>query len=303
MPHHSRLIHSPLRGVIHVLAAVLIFACMDAAGKYLMTKYNVPLVAAIRYGLNLILLLAIFAPKHGATLWQTRRTSLVILRGVALAAATFFMGLALQRMPVGETVAIIYLQGFGVMLAAGYFLRERISLVGWLAAIGGFIGVVLIARPGGALAPMGVAFALLTASVSVVYILLSRVLASSESTVAMLFYLAVVGVIFFVVMASFQQNSFAFSATDLALLFFVGAGSLAGHFLLTSAYRYAPASFLATFNYFHIALAVLLGWLIYDHVPDAPALIGMAFIATSGAALALYAHFKSTKPTPTEEQR
>lgn len=295
MPSQTRLSHSPLRGVAHVLAAVLIFACMDASGKYLMSKYNVPLVAAIRYGLNLILLLALFAPRNGAKLWQTHRTTLVILRGAALAAATFFMGLALQRMPVGETVAIIYLQGFGVMIAAGWFLKEKISLVGWLAAIAGFAGVVLIARPGGALAPIGVVFALLTAAVSVVYILLSRVLASSESTMAMLFYLAVVGAIFFTVMAGFQDNSFAFSATDLALLFFIGAGSLAGHFLLTSAYRYAPASFLAPFNYFHIALAVLLGWLVYDHVPDGWALLGMGLIAISGAALALYTHVTSAK--------
>lgn len=264
-----------------------------------MTKYNVPLVAAIRFGLNLILLVAIFAPKHGAELWQTRRTLLVVLRGASLATATFFMGFALQRMPVGETVAIIYLQGFGVMLAAGYVLKERISPVGWIAAIGGFVGVVLIARPGGALAPLGVVFALLAALISVVYILLSRVLASSESTMAMLFYLAVAGVLLFTVLAGFQQNSFAFTATDLSLLLFLGAGSLAGHFLLTSAYRYAPASFLAPFNYFHIAIAVMLGWLVYDHVPDGWAILGMGLIATSGAVLALYTHLTSSQPVAT----
>lgn len=272
---------------------------MDAAGKYLMTKYNVPLVAAIRYGLNLVLALAVFAPRHGAVLWRTHRTPLVILRGAALAVATLFMGLALQRMPVGETVAIIYLQGFGVMIAAGWFLKEKISVVGWLAAIAGFAGVVLIARPGGELHPLGVIFALLAAAVSVVYILLSRVLASSESTMAMLFYLAVIGVIFFTVMAGFQDNSFAFTTTELALLFFLGAGSLAGHFLLTSAYRYAPASFLAPFNYSHIALAMVLGWLVYDHVPDGWAILGMGLIATSGAVLALYTHLTSSQPVAT----
>jgi drug/metabolite transporter (DMT)-like permease len=96
---------------------------------------------------------------------------------------------------VGEAVAIIYLQMFGVMIAAGYFLRERITAFGWIAAAIGFTGVLLIARPGSALDPVGVAFALLAAAISVTYILLSRVLASTESTLAMLFHVALAGTV------------------------------------------------------------------------------------------------------------
>ncbi|NJM30926.1 MAG: EamA family transporter [Rhizobiales bacterium] len=96
--------HAPLKGILLVLTAVLLFAAMDTAGKYLVTKFNVPLVAAVRYGINLVLLAALMAPLHGKALWQTRRTGLVALRGMSLAAATFFAGLALQRLPVGEMV-------------------------------------------------------------------------------------------------------------------------------------------------------------------------------------------------------
>ncbi len=291
-------IHSPLRGILLILLAVLLFACMDTAGKYLMTKYSVPLVASVRYLINLSLLTMLMAPRHGPALWKTRRTGLVALRGVALAFATFFAGLALQRMPVGEAVSIIYLQGFGVMLAAGYFLKERISPAGWIAAAVGFAGVLLIARPGGALAPLGVLFALVCASVSVVYVLLSRTLASTETTMAMLFHVAVAGALLFGVMLLFNWQSFSFTLFDLGLLLFIGVASLAGHFLLTSAYRLAPASMLAPFNYFHIAFAVIAGWLVYAHVPDGWALIGMAMIAASGAAIALHSHF--AKPTTVE---
>jgi drug/metabolite transporter (DMT)-like permease len=131
----------PLRGIMLVLLACTLFACMDTAGKYLMTKFSVPLVASVRYGLHLIILTALMAPRHGQALWKTQRTRLVLLRGVSLSVATLFSGLALQLMPVGETVAIFYLQGFGVMLAAGYFLGERVSIVGWTGAIVGFAGV------------------------------------------------------------------------------------------------------------------------------------------------------------------
>ncbi|MFN0193724.1 MAG: DMT family transporter [Aestuariivirga sp.] len=273
-----------------VLVAVALFACMDSAGKYLVTKFNVPFVAAVRYAINLLLLTALMAPRHGEALWATRRTGLVFVRGLSLAVATFFAGLALQRMPVGETVAILYLQGFGVMIAAGYFLKERIAVFGWIAAAIGFAGVLLIARPGGALDPIGVFFALICAAVSVIYILLSRLLAPTESTMAMLFHVAIWGSVFYGLMLPFSWRGHTYEPIDLVLLAFMGVASLAGHFLFTSAYRFAPASMLAPFNYFHIAFAVLLGWLIYAHVPDGLAFTGMAMIALSGAAVALHTH-------------
>jgi drug/metabolite transporter (DMT)-like permease len=290
--------HAPLKGILLVLLAVLLFATTDTAGKHLMTKYNVPLVAAIRYGLNVAILLLLVAPKQGAALWHTHRTKLVLVRAVALAFATFFAGLALQRMPVGETIAILYLQGFGVMLAAAWFLGERVSWVGWIGAIVGFSGVLLIARPGGALDPLGVTFALICAAVSVAYILLSRSLAATETTMAMLFHVAITGTVLFCLLLPFHWQAYDFTPLDLALLLVMGTGSLAGHFLLTSAYRFAPASMLAPFNYFHIALAVIAGWLVYSHVPDRWALLGMAMIAVSGAAIALHTHL--TKPVAVE---
>jgi drug/metabolite transporter (DMT)-like permease len=287
--------HSALKGIALVLCAVMVFVTMDSASKYLMTKFNVPLVAAARYGVNLLLLCLLMLPRHGTDLWKTKRTGLVVVRGLSLAAATLFAGLALQRMPVGETIAILYLQGFGVILAAGYFLKERVSLVGWLAATIGFIGVLLIARPGSSLDPVGVVFALLCAAVSVVYVLLTRALNKTESTMALLFHVGLAGSICFIVMAIYAWQWFDFTWFDLALMAYMGAAALAGHFLFTSAYRYAPASLLAPFNYFHIALAVVVGWLMFNHVPDNITLIGMAMIAIGGVAVAVHAHLSQAK--------
>lgn len=288
-------IQSPLRGIMLILLACALFACMDTAGKYLMTKFSVPLVASVRYGLHLIFLTALMSPRYGQTLWKTQRTGLVVLRGVSLSVATLFSGLALQLMPVGETVAIFYLQGFGVMLAAGYFLGERVSIVGWIAACVGFTGVVLIARPGSDLAPLGVVFALICASVSVVYVLLSRLLSTTESTMSMLFYVALAGTFVFGTLLLFHWQRYVYSWFDIALLVFMGAAALSAHFLFTAAYRYAPASMLAPFNYFHIALAVIMSWLVYNHVPDGFALLGMAMIAAAGAAIAVHSHVTKAK--------
>ena len=76
---------------------------------------------------------------------------LVFLRGLCLALASLTMGLALRLMPVGETVAIVYLSPFAVMLLAIPLLGERVGPLGWTCAAVGFLGVLLIVRPGGGL--------------------------------------------------------------------------------------------------------------------------------------------------------
>jgi drug/metabolite transporter (DMT)-like permease len=284
-----------LRGILLVLLAAVLFSFMDTIAKQLMTKFSVPLVMTVRYGLNLFLLVALLTPRHGRALWKTNRTALVVVRGASLGLASFFAGLALQRLPVGEAVAIFYLQTFGVLLASGYLLGERVGLAGWIAALIGFAGVLLIARPGGALEPLGVLFAVICAGVSVVYVFLSRSLAKTESTMAMLFYVAVAGSCMFGLLLSFNWHTYTFTWLDMALLFFMGAASLTAHFLFTAAYRYAPASILAPFSYFHIAFAVLLSWIVYNHIPDIWALTGIAMIAVAGAGIATYTHLTTRK--------
>jgi drug/metabolite transporter (DMT)-like permease len=285
------------RGALLILTAVLIFACMDTVGKHLMTRFNVPLVATARYGVNLMLLLILAGPSKGTSLWKSKQTALVVLRGISLAFSSLFAGLALRQMPVGETVAILYLAPIIVVLLAGRFLGERVGLPAWLAAAAGFAGVIMIARPGSGLSTLGVFFALLGASTSVVYVMLSRSLAKTETTLAMLFHAAVSGFILFGCMMPWYWIGPIFEPLDYALLFFMGAASLAGHYLFTAAYREAPASLLAPVNYFHIGWAVLLGWLAFNHVPDFWAFLGMITIALAGVAVAIQMHFAKRQQT------
>jgi drug/metabolite transporter (DMT)-like permease len=197
-------------------------------------------------------------------------------------------------MPVGETIAILYLAPIIVVLLAGRFLNEKVGLIGWLAAAVGFAGVLLIARPGSGLSTLGVLFALSGAATSVVYVMLSRHLASTETTTAMLFHTGLAGLILFSCMMPWYWTGPAFTGQDYVLLAFMGVASLAGHYLFTLAYREAPASLLAPVNYFHIGWAVLLSWLVFDHMPDSYAMIGIALIATAGVAVALRSHYTKT---------
>src|SRR3546814_17900348 len=102
-------------------------------------------------------------------------------------------------MPVAEATAIVFLSPMLVVLMAGPVLRERVGMSGGLAAVAGFIGVLLIARPGGGLDCVGVMLDLCAPTANAVYQLLSRMLASTERTMTLLFFLSLIGAPFFLV--------------------------------------------------------------------------------------------------------
>lgn len=282
-------IGNPLKGVALVIAATFLFAAADTIGKHLAMLYAVTMVLAVRYLVNLALVTLVMGPRHGAALWQTRRTGLVIVRSLCLALASISMLMALRVMPVAETVAIIYITPVLVMLVSGTILGERVSPLGWLGAALGFAGVLLIARPGSGLDPWGVALSLMNATLATGYHILTRVLTRTETTMAMMFHTALVGAVVFVGLALVLRTETLPTATDAGLMFLLGALATAGHLLFTSAYREAPASILAPVNYMHIAFATALGWLVFRQVPDLFGFLGMAAIAAAGLLAAVRA--------------
>jgi len=278
----------PVRATLLCLSALLLFAGMDTTTKYLTAHFEAPVIVAARYIGNLSLMLLFMLPRRaGVEMVRTTRTGLVWVRAGCLACASLLVALALGRMPVAETTAIMYLAPTLVALAAGPFLGERIGLRGWSAVAVGLAGVLLIARPGGGLALVGVALALGAAVMNTIYQLLSRTLAASEQTFALLFYSAVMGTLVFGGALPWFWIGRAPSLTEAALLASLGVLGGLGHYLFTAAFRYAPASMLAPMSYLQLLWAGLLGWLVFGHVPDAPTLLGMAIISAAGVIVAL----------------
>jgi drug/metabolite transporter (DMT)-like permease len=260
---------------------------MDATTKYLAARYNVPLVVAIRYITHCVLMIALLAPNHGRKLVQTKRTGLVLIRAASLTIASLFMGLALQRMPVAETTAIVFLGPMLVVLLAGPVLGERIGMHGWIAAIIGFVGVLLIARPDSGLDATGTLFAFCAVGALVVYQLLSRMLVSTEQTFALLFYTALIGSVVYGIFLPWTWHGPAPKIWEILLFLSMGITGGLGHFLYTAAYRHATAPLLAPMNYLQLLWAGLLGWLVFNHVPDMLSVIGICVITASGAMISI----------------
>lgn len=272
----------PLKGVALVVAATALFAVADTVGKHLAMLYAATLILAARYSVNLALVTLTMWPRHHGALWRTHRTALVIVRGLCLALSSITMLLALRVMPVAETVAIIYITPVLVMLTSATLLGEKVSPLGWVGAGLGFAGVLFIGRPGSGLDPWGIAFAVTNALLATGYHVLTRVLARTESTMALMFHTALVGALLFIGLSLALGVPALPSAFDAGLMLALGGLATLGHLLFTTAYREAPASTLAPVNYMHIAFATLLGWAVFHQLPDVLGFVGMSLIAGAG---------------------
>jgi drug/metabolite transporter (DMT)-like permease len=279
------------------MLGVLLFACMDSITKYLVAHYDVPLVVAIRYIVNCLLMVVLLTPSQGKRLVQTQRTGLVLIRALCLAAASLFIGLAFQRLPIAEATGILFLSPLLVVLVAGPILGERVGALNWVAAIAGFSGILLIAHPGSGIDLLGTVFALCAVVMTAAYQLLSRILASTERTIPMLFYAALIGAIGYGLFMPWSWGGPV--PTPIQVLLFLGSGALAGlgHFLFTTAHRDAPASLLAPMMYTQLVWAGLLGWIVFGHVPESMSIIGMCIVAASGTMVAVKSHMSRRMPT------
>jgi drug/metabolite transporter (DMT)-like permease len=276
-----------LRGALFALAGAFLFACMDTSIKYLAALYPAPVIVGVRYVVLVLLMLAVLAPTQGMGLVRTRRTGMALLRAGCLASGSLFFALALQRLPVAEATAILFLSPLIVVVLARPVLGERVGALGWGATLAGFAGVLLLVRPGASLEAGGIMLAGAAAVATAMYQLLSRVLASTETTLALLFYTALVGAIAFGPAAAWLWQGPVPAPLLCALFVAVGVLGGLGHFLFTAAHRLAAASTLAPVLYAQLVWAGMLGWLAFGHVPDAASIAGMGVIAGAGALAAI----------------
>lgn len=279
----------PGLGILLILCAGLMLSTQDAFAKTLASVYPVLLVACLRYLAQSVLMLALFAPSLGVVgLVRTRRPLLQLARGLSLVAVTLLFYSGLRYIPLGEATAVIFLAPLVVVLLSVFWLKEHVSLGVWLAVGGGLLGVLLIVRPGGALFTPASLLPLAAAFCFGFYQLITLRLSSTDNPATSNFLSALVGTLCTAVLLPWTWQMPA--PLDMALMFALGAIAMTGHMLLTHAYRFASPASLAPFTYGQILLATLIGALVFDHLPDAWAILGMAVIILSGAALAWQRH-------------
>ena len=279
-PRGSR---AQLAGIGLVLGACACFTALDTTTKAI--SASVPLLMALwfRYAFQAVATTAIVLPWRGWSVLRTRHLPFQVLRGVLLLVSSFMAFTSLKFMPVGEFTAIIMIGPLVVTLLAATMLKERVSMLRWALTAGGFIGTLIIIRPGGA----GFGWASLLPLCCVVtntsFQLLTSKLARTEDPVTMHLYTGWVGALIASLALPFVWEELPHWGWWVGLCL-MGLMATIGHFMLILAFHRAPASTLSPYLYSQIAFSMLGGWLVFRHVPDTWSFLGMGMIAFCGAA-------------------
>ena len=287
-----------LTGIALMCGAVALFACLDTTAKYLNTQMDSMEIAWARYTSAFVLTLIVSNPFTHAGLLRTKRPALQITRSVLLVGSTALNFLALRWLQLDEALSIVFTFPFIVAIASGPMLGEWLGWRRWTAICVGFGGVLLITRPGfGGMHPA--ALLSLTATIFYgFYAVITRIVSRVDSNQTSLFYANFIGAL-----VMLPVIPFVWSAPEnwLIALMLVGTGVLGsvGHFLLISGHRLAPAAVLSPFIYTQLIWVVILGYLVFDHVPNSWTMAGAAIVIGSGLYL-LYRERKLGKTTTSE---
>jgi drug/metabolite transporter (DMT)-like permease len=276
----------PLRGVLLIMLAVFMFSSMDTLAKHMLKREAYPISPLIfaRYGVHLLFMIALLAPRMGLNLVRTQRPGLQVLRGLLLVGSTGFFYLSLTYLPLAEAAAISFVGPVLVAALSGPLLREHIGRRQWTAIGFGFLGVLIIVRPGGGVFTWHAVFPLICALLFALYQVFTRKLAGRENALTTLFFTALVGALLTALPLPFTWQT----PTVLQLAFMIGIGTLGGlgHFLLIRAVEHASPAALAPFIYTQLVWSTLLAYLAFGEFPDSGSLIGM-FVIVAGGLLAV----------------
>jgi len=177
------------------------------------------------------------------------------------------------------------------MLLAGPLLGERVGWPRWMGAALGFVGMLLVVRPGANLDPTGVVFVLLTVVCNVAFQLLTRSLAITENSLATIFLSSLVGVTVSAAVLPLQSSwggwPESLDPQQLALLASLGVTGIVSQWFWIRAYYWASASLIAPLVFLQIFWATAAGWGFFGQLPSTLSFVGMALIGMAGAAAML----------------
>ncbi len=278
--------YRPGLGIALIVLTVFIFAAMDAIIRSLKGELPVSFQVGLRFAVQAGTVFAAILFMHGQS-FRSRKPGFQFLRGVLLLAVSCLNFLALQYLPLPEFTSIMMLTPLIVSAAAAIWLREQLSTFGWLLVLGGFVGVLIMMRPGAGIFGLAALLPLASATVNTAYQLLTRRMAGSESIFATHFWTGIVGMVGAAIVMHLQDLSIlrivqTASSTQLAWLLFASVLGSIGHLLLILAFRLASATQLMPFCYLQIPFAVLFSWSVFGEVPDIFGWIGIGLVILCG---------------------
>ncbi|WP_290547299.1 DMT family transporter [Aestuariivirga sp.] len=288
-----------LIGVVSLCAGVLVFSTQDAILKGLSGSHAVTLAIVLRSIVGLPILFAMVWAEKGPGALRTRNWKLLVARGLILLTSYTTYYMAFPVLPLAEAVALFFTSPIFVTILAAIFLREKVTLKAWAAVIAGFIGVLIILRPGTGLFEPAALLSLFSAAAYALSMVLARRYSADEPTTVMAFYVnavymvaaAGVALLFHLLgIAQAAHPSLEFlvrpwavpDPRDLFLMGLCGLIAALGMTLLTHAYRLARANLVTVFEYTGMLWVPLWGFLFFAEVPKWTTVVGTVIIIAAG---------------------
>ena len=278
--------------------AVALFACLDTTAKYLNTQMDSLQIAWARYTSAFVLTLIVSNPLTHPGLLRTRSPKLQIARSLLLVGSTALNFLGLRWLQLDEALSIIFTFPLLVAIISGPMLGEWIGWRRWTAIGFGFVGVLLITRPGlGGMHPA----ALFTFGATICYgfyAVITRIVSRVDSNQTSLFYANFIGALVMLpVIPVVWQPPVDWLVALLMVM--IGVLGSTGHYFLIAGHKLAPASVLSPFVYTQLIWVIIFGYLVFGQVPNSWTIAGAAIVIASGLYL-LYRERKLGKSTTSE---
>jgi drug/metabolite transporter (DMT)-like permease len=268
-------------GIALVTVTTLMFATLDTSAKWLVQTVPVLQVVWLRFLLHALFTTFIFMPGMGKQLFHVQNPKLQLLRGLILALMTVLNFFALQYLQLAVTGAVQFSVPLLIALISVFFLHEKLDLQRWLAIGFGFVGVLVIIRPGSHGFHPAIFLSIANALLYAAFNLMTRRLASSDHPITTQLASAAVPSLVLAPFALWQWQMPEGWLTWGVIVLTGLTGGL-GHSASALAHRYATAAVLGPFLYQQIIYMTLGGWLIFDQMPDSAVVIGACIVVMSG---------------------
>jgi len=267
-------------GIFFGIIAFFLFATTDVAQKYATIYHSVFQIMLFRYLFLFIIAIIEAKRKKNVHVWKTNNLKLQLIRSLCSILETAFFVTSFRYLTLGDVHSVAALSPIIVVALSIIFLKEFVDKRIWFAIFFGFIGVLIILRPGfdvfnfKSLIPLGAAFTF------AIYQILTKKVSEVDKDETSLFFTSLFGVITMVILASIYWVDFIFISYFLLPL--IGIMMSLAHYSLIIALARAPANKIQPFHFSLIFWAIIYGFVFYNDVPDVPTIVGALIIALSG---------------------
>ena len=271
-----------LKGIGLVSICYVLFSLLDGSAKWLVTSaLPVVVVVWMRFLVHAVIATAVLLPVRGVAVFRTQHWRWHIARAVMFVAMTAMNFWALQYLQLTVTASIFFSTPLLIAMASSAILGEKLDFGRWVAIIAGFVGVLVIVRPGSAEFHPAMVLSLINALMYAAFLMMTRRLAAYDPPETIQ-YLPAIGAAVLLTPFGIAGWESPTGWKEWTVVCLLGVFGGVGHYLLALAHRYAPSHVIAPFLYQQVIYMALFGFIVFGDVPSASLWTGAAIVILSG---------------------